>query len=189
MVGQEKLRARYWILELYVNIYKNNTSPTVTWRFNVLRIILKTTVSYNAYTRGPCIHIKSNKCSYFWFIMSDLYQNASYNNVNTHHIEFLSNVMSWILIWSDCPEQRPRWNSQSQLRRSLLYTPMRWVKIRGEQLGWWANHPFSSNRWAKWCFLPSFSSQSVAEICERKLANKMVLYKHLNFTINSVDNT
>jgi len=28
---------------------------------------LKTTVSYNAYARWPRIHMKSNKCSYFWF--------------------------------------------------------------------------------------------------------------------------
>jgi len=29
---------------------------------------------YITYTRLPRIHMKSNKCSYFWFKMSDLYQ-------------------------------------------------------------------------------------------------------------------
>ena len=35
----------------------------------------------------------------------------------------------------DCPEPWPTWNSWSWLRRSLLYPPMRWTKIRGEKLG------------------------------------------------------
>jgi len=73
--------------------------------------------------------------------------------------------MTWILTVQN--------RTRSWLRRSLFNPPMRWAKIRGEKLGWWANHPSSPNCWGNDVIAHLFSPQSVGENCGLTLANKM----------------